>query len=107
MAASLVKVSSRGVRSLHPNNFRSPWPFVKKGNLACWFKSPLRARRHRSERFVSQLISGGLSIDMHVLQCRCCVHANSSLIRSELAITGEVCGGSKARVKWTSDKVGY
>ncbi|WKX88319.1 hypothetical protein Q1695_008174 [Nippostrongylus brasiliensis] len=29
--ASLVKISSRGVRSLNPINFRSPWPFVKKG----------------------------------------------------------------------------
>ncbi|EYC24400.1 hypothetical protein Y032_0014g2486 [Ancylostoma ceylanicum] len=31
MATSLVKISSRGVRSLHPLNFRAPWPFVKKG----------------------------------------------------------------------------
>ncbi|CAJ0595343.1 unnamed protein product [Cylicocyclus nassatus] len=31
MAASLVTVSTRGVRSLNWTNFRAPWPFVKKG----------------------------------------------------------------------------
>ncbi|CAI4233013.1 unnamed protein product [Auanema sp. JU1783] len=31
MSSMAVYISSRGVRSLHPINFRAPWPFVKKG----------------------------------------------------------------------------
>ncbi|VDM57129.1 unnamed protein product [Angiostrongylus costaricensis] len=45
--ASIIKLSSRGVRSLHPANFRSPWPFVKKGAYGQRKIGPFNYEKHK------------------------------------------------------------
>ncbi|KAJ1365673.1 hypothetical protein KIN20_026078 [Parelaphostrongylus tenuis] len=47
MVTSLIKLSSRGVRSLHPTNFRSPWPFVKKGAYGQRKIGPFNYEKHK------------------------------------------------------------
>uniref|UniRef100_A0A7I5E535 DJ-1_PfpI domain-containing protein n=1 Tax=Haemonchus contortus TaxID=6289 RepID=A0A7I5E535_HAECO len=45
--ASLVKICSRGVRTIHHSNFRSPWPFVKKGAYGQRKIGPFNIEKHK------------------------------------------------------------